>query len=103
MNIARVAELRSLGAMKPAGLAAFDQRSERKSRTYSYERKDAATLDAPLEDALKADKKAWTFFQAQAPSYQRKVIHWVVTAKKEEVRWRRLRRLIDAFTGGRRA
>ena len=89
--------------MKPAGLRAFDQRSERKSRTYSYERQNAATLDATLRKTLQADKSAWAFFQVQAPSYQRKVIHWVVTAKKEETRLKRLRRLIDAFAMGRKA
>jgi uncharacterized protein YdeI (YjbR/CyaY-like superfamily) len=102
INTARVAQLRSLGLMRPAGAKAFEQRSEKKSRTYSYEQADDATLDAPLHGKLKGHKKAWEFFQAQAPSYRRKAIHWVVGAKKSEVRLARLQRLIDAFGRGRR-
>ncbi len=103
VNIDRVAELQAQGLMQPAGLKAFEQRSEKKSRTYSYEREDTPTLERALEKLLKADKKAWTFFQSQAPSYQRKVIHWVMTAKKAEIRQKRIGRLIEAFANGRKA
>ncbi len=102
VNIDRVAALEAEGLMHAAGRRAFAQRSAAKSRTYSYERREAAVLDPALAKTLQADRKAWAFFQAQAPSYQRKAIHWVVSAKKEEVRLRRLERLMDAFRDGRR-
>jgi len=102
VNIRRVAALEAQGRMRPAGRKAFAQRSAAKSRTYSYERRDSAKLDAALRKTFMADPKAWAFFLAQAPFYQRKVIHWVVTAKKKATRVKRLHQLIDAFSSGRK-
>lgn len=102
VNIERVAELESRGLMQPAGKEAFGRRSEEKSRTYSYEQPRGATLEAQHQKKLTANRKAWAFFEAQAPWYQRTAIHWVVSAKKEETRLKRLNVLIDAFAKGRR-
>lgn len=93
-NIKRVKELRKLGLMTPAGIAAFDRRSEEKARTYSYER-ERARLEPAQEKAFRANKKAWTFFESRATSYNRAVIWWVVSGKKEETRQRRLQKLIE--------
>ena len=93
-NIKRVKELRKLGVMTPAGLAAFDRRAEEKARTYSYER-EKARLEPAQEKTFRANKKAWTFFESRSPSYKRAVMWWVVSAKKEETRQRRLEKLID--------
>ena len=101
-NIQSVARLQSEKRLTAAGRAAFECRTEKKSRTYSYERAEAAALEPTLEKALRAKREAWSFFEAQAPSYRRKVVHWVMAAKAEEVRLRRLRRLIDAFAAGKR-
>ncbi len=103
VNIRRVAELETKGLMQPAGRQAFSRRSEKRSRTYSYERKDAAERDKTLEKTLRADKKAWAFFQGQAPSYQRKVVHWVMSGKSDETRVSRLHRVLALFAEGRRA
>lgn len=102
VNIRRVAALEAEGSMTRAGRAAFESRSERKSRTYSYERPSPAELDTRLQKLLRADAKAWKFFRAQAPSYQRKVIHWIMSAKATPTREVRLRRAITAFAAGRK-
>jgi uncharacterized protein YdeI (YjbR/CyaY-like superfamily) len=102
VNIARVAELEAEGSMRPAGRRAFARRSARKSRTYSYERSLAARLEPGLQRRLEADREAWTFFQAQAPSYRRKAIHWIMSAKQAATRLERLARLMVAFAAGRR-
>jgi uncharacterized protein YdeI (YjbR/CyaY-like superfamily) len=102
VNIKRVAELEKLGLMRPAGLAAFDRRSEEKSRIYSYEQRYTATLEDAHLKRLKSNKKAWAFFQAQPPWYRRVAIYRVVSAKKEETRLKRLDALIAAFAKGRR-
>lgn len=102
VNIKRVAALDARGLMKPAGKKAFAARAEAKSKTYSYEQKKAATLAAPLAAALKANKKAAAFMAALTPSYQRKIVHWVMSAKKEDVRRRRLRQAIAAFEAGKK-
>jgi uncharacterized protein YdeI (YjbR/CyaY-like superfamily) len=95
VNIARIARLEREGRMAEAGRAAFAARTERRSRAYSYERKVAAALASDLAAALRADAAAWTFHCAQAPSYQRKVVHWIMAAAAEETRLRRLRQLLE--------
>jgi uncharacterized protein YdeI (YjbR/CyaY-like superfamily) len=100
VNLKRVEELTNLGRMHPAGLRAFEVRDP--SRTYSYERKEDQKLDPAYEAKLKANKKAWTFFQAQPPYYRRIASLWVMDAKKEETRLRRLATLIDDSARGRR-
>jgi uncharacterized protein YdeI (YjbR/CyaY-like superfamily) len=100
VNLKRVDELTKLGRMHPAGLRAFEARDP--SRTYSYERKEDQKLDAAYEAKLKANKKAWTFFQAQPPYYRRIASLWVMDAKKEETRLKRLATLIDDSAHGRR-
>jgi uncharacterized protein YdeI (YjbR/CyaY-like superfamily) len=102
VNIERVSHLQKQGLMQPAGLQAFARRSEVKSRTYSYERRHSATLEGDHLKMLKANKKAWAFFQRQAPGYQRLAIHWVGSAVKEETRLKRLSRLIEESANGRR-
>jgi uncharacterized protein YdeI (YjbR/CyaY-like superfamily) len=100
VNLKRVAELTKLGRMHPAGLRAFEARGP--SRTYSYERKEDQKLDPTYEAKLKANKRAWTFFQAQPPYYRRIATLWVMDAKKEETRLKRLATLIDDSAHGRR-
>jgi uncharacterized protein YdeI (YjbR/CyaY-like superfamily) len=101
VNVKRVAELKKLGRMAAAGLAAFAKADPKRSRIYSYERQNA-TLDAASEKRFRANKNAWAFFKAQAPSYQRLTTYWVVSAKREETRRRRLVALIAGSAAGRR-
>jgi uncharacterized protein YdeI (YjbR/CyaY-like superfamily) len=53
------------------------------------------------ETALRAKRRAGAFFDAQAPWYQRAALHWVVSAKREETRERRLEQLIAHSAAGR--
>jgi uncharacterized protein YdeI (YjbR/CyaY-like superfamily) len=101
INIARANELIRLGRMRPAGLKAFERRTDERSGIYSYEQQEKARLDPAAEGSFRADKKAWAFFQAQAPSYQRAAIWWVISAKKEETRQKRLATLIGDSENGR--
>lgn len=101
VNINRVGELSALGLMRPSGLAAFQQRDEERSRQYSYER-SVANLDSAHEEAMRANPKAWEFFQAQPPSYRRVATWWVMSAKREETRLKRLATLIEDSEQGRR-
>jgi uncharacterized protein YdeI (YjbR/CyaY-like superfamily) len=101
VNVKRVAVLKKLGRMTPAGLAAFAKADPKKSGIYAYERRNA-TLGAAHEKRFRANKKAWTFFEAQAPWYRRTTTYWVVSAKREETRLRRLATLIAGSEAGRR-
>jgi uncharacterized protein YdeI (YjbR/CyaY-like superfamily) len=101
VNVRRVEELTRLGRMRPAGHKAFAVRSEEKTGVYSFEQKQAARLDAAGEESFRANKRAWEFYQAQAPWYRKVTAHWVTSAKKEETRQRRLATLIADSAEGR--
>ena len=94
VNIRKAEELIARGAMRPAGLAAFTERSDKKSGIYSYEQRALAKLTAAAEKQFRGNAKAWEFFQKQPPWYRRTAIYWVATAKKEETRQKRLATLI---------
>jgi uncharacterized protein YdeI (YjbR/CyaY-like superfamily) len=93
VNIKRVAVLTNEKRMQPAGLAAFAARRENKSGIYSYEQR-SAQLPEPYASLLRKNRDAWKFFQAQPPSYRKTIGWWVVSAKQEETRRKRLQKLI---------
>jgi uncharacterized protein YdeI (YjbR/CyaY-like superfamily) len=101
INVKRVGELTAEGLMRPAGVAAFERRSDDKTAIYAYEQRKAAELDPEQERRFKGDAKAWAWFHAQPPSYRRTATYWVVSAKKPETRQRRLERLIADSAAGR--
>ncbi len=100
VNIKRAKELIELGLMQEAGLRAFEARSGERSGAYSFENR-GVTLDPSFEARLRANEKAWGFFQAQAPWYRRTASFWVMSAKREETRLRRLEALIAESEAGR--
>lgn len=101
VNIKRAGELIELGRMMPAGLAAFEARTDDRSAVYSHEQRRAAKLEPEQEQRFRAQTAAWAWFQAQAPSYRRAALHWVTSAKRPETRERRLAALIEDSGAGR--
>jgi uncharacterized protein YdeI (YjbR/CyaY-like superfamily) len=101
INIQRVKELTEQGRMHPAGLKAFAARTDDNSAIYAYEQPHEARLDAAEAAQFQANAAAWTFFQAQPPSYRRHALYWVVSAKKAETRHKRLATLIEDSAQGR--
>jgi uncharacterized protein YdeI (YjbR/CyaY-like superfamily) len=87
--------------MEDPGMAAFNARKENKSGIYSYEQR-SAELDAPYEKRLRQNKAAWDFFYAQPPSYRKAIGWWIVSAKEEVTRLRRLEKLMKESARGRR-
>ena len=100
VNIRRAQELSERGAIQPAGLAAFAAREERRSGIYSYEQR-TAELAEPYAKSMRRNRRAWAFFQAQAASYRKVMGWWVVSAKQEETRLKRLTVLIEHSAEGR--
>lgn len=94
VNIRRVAELEALGHMREAGRKAFAARREERSEIYSYERRPTA-FSEPYAKAFQKHRAAWTFFEAQPAGYRRTAIAWVMSAKREATRERRLAQLIQ--------
>ena len=101
VNIKRAQELTKKNRMRSAGLKAFAERLEYKSGIYSYEQR-RAELEEPYNSGLKKNKSAWNFFQAQPPSYRKAISWWIVGAKKEETRLKRLKKLIEISAKGKR-
>jgi uncharacterized protein YdeI (YjbR/CyaY-like superfamily) len=101
INIKKVEELTKQGLMQPAGLAAFAKREESRSRVYSFEN-EAQILKPEYEKQFKANKKAWDFFQSQAPWYIKVSLHRIMTAKQEKTQLSRLEGLIKASEKGER-
>jgi uncharacterized protein YdeI (YjbR/CyaY-like superfamily) len=99
INIKKVEELKKQGLMLLAGLASFEKRTEGKSRIYSYE-KGEAELPQNFKKQFKTNKKAWDYFQSLAPSYRKVSTHWVMNAKQETTRLKRLNQLISESAAG---
>lgn len=95
VNIARAKELMAQGLMAPAGVKAFEKRSDEKSAIYSYEQRKSAQFADAQEEKFRANHRAWAFFQDQPPWYRRITTYWVTSAKKEETREKRLQTLIE--------
>lgn len=94
VNTKRIKELIEERRIHAAGLEAFNKRSEEKTGIYSFEQ-DSHKLPPSFEKKFKANKKAWKFFTSKAPWYQRTSIHWVMSAKQEATRLKRLETLIS--------
>ena len=101
INTRRAEELTRLGLMQPPGLAAFEKRDPARSGLYSFENR-SRSFPAPFLRRFEANKKAWSFFEAQPPGYRRVAVFWVMSAKQEETRQRRLAQLIHASENDRR-
>lgn len=100
-NSTRARELIEEGRMRPAGLAAFAARDERRSGVYSFENRPRA-LDPAYERQFRAAARAWAFFQSQPAGYRRTCAFWVMSAKRDATQHRRLGALIACSAEGRR-
>ena len=87
--------------MQPAGKAAFDKRRENRFGIYAYEQR-SVELPEPYAKPFRTNKKAWEFFRAQPAGYRKTIGWWVVSAKQESTRLRRLHMLIADSAAGRR-
>jgi uncharacterized protein YdeI (YjbR/CyaY-like superfamily) len=102
VNIKKVAELTAQGLMTPAGDAAFARREEARSSIYSYENRHLAALDPEREALFRAKTAAWKFFSKQPAGYRQTLVYWVMNAKREDTRTRRLAKLVAESAAGRR-
>jgi uncharacterized protein YdeI (YjbR/CyaY-like superfamily) len=101
VNTKRMKQLVALGRVAPRGLETFTKRDRAKTGRYTYERAHAA-FDGALEKIFRGDARAWTFFRAQPPGYQKLCTYWVLNARQEETRRRRLAVLMQYSAEGKR-
>jgi uncharacterized protein YdeI (YjbR/CyaY-like superfamily) len=102
VNIRRAEALIADGRMQPAGLRAFEARRADRSAVYSFEQSRQPDLSDAEKRRVRANRKAWTFFEAQPPGYRRTITHWVVSAKRDATRAKRLDTLISDSASGLR-
>ncbi|WP_104106969.1 YdeI/OmpD-associated family protein [Nocardioides sp. 616] len=100
VNITHVQRLVAEGRMHPAGLAAFEARSPEKSGVYSFEGERADQLPQPLQAQLDAVPVAAAFWAGATPSYRRTVVSWLLSAKREATRDKRMAELVAACSAG---
>jgi uncharacterized protein YdeI (YjbR/CyaY-like superfamily) len=100
-NTQRALELIKERRMKPAGLVAFKRRNEERTRRHHAAR-DNPTLDAATLRALRADKKAYAYFQSLPPGMQRLYAYWITSAKRDTTRAQRLAIVIERCGAGKR-
>jgi uncharacterized protein YdeI (YjbR/CyaY-like superfamily) len=101
VNVARMQELVAEGLVHPAGQAAFERRRDDRTAIYSYEQRRKARLPAEYQQRLRANAAAAEYFDSRPPWYRRTAIHWVISAKREATRERRLAQLIEDSAAGR--
>jgi uncharacterized protein YdeI (YjbR/CyaY-like superfamily) len=100
VNVKQADALIAEGRMKPSGLEAYRRRTERESRVYSYEQKDAPGLRPAEIAAFKRNKAAWASLKKTPPGYRRTMTHWVTSAKQQVTRARRLAKFIESCAAG---
>ncbi len=100
INIEKMENLIRAGRMTDAGLAAFSKRKDSKSRVYSYETDKEFHLTGEMTDEFMKNPSAWEYFQSQSPSYRKVTIRWVLGAKQESTREKRLAELISSSAAG---
>jgi uncharacterized protein YdeI (YjbR/CyaY-like superfamily) len=101
INTTRIRELIDQRRVASAGLAAFARRDPKRTGVYSFEQRPSV-FDPALERAFKKHAAAWTFFRAQPPGYQRLMTFWVMSAKQQATRERRLAALVKRSAEGKR-
>ncbi len=99
INIKKIEVLTANGLMQPAGLAAFALRTDSKSKIYSYEN-EALLLTENFEETFKLNQKAWSFFNSMPNSYRKPAVRWVMSARQEATKEKRLHELIRDCEAG---
>jgi len=102
VNTKRFRELQKLGQIAPPGLSAFERRDAKRTKEYSFERAQATVFDRATESQLRASPSAAAFFDAQPPGYRKIVTLWVMSAKTDPTRQKRLAILLGRSARGLR-
>jgi uncharacterized protein YdeI (YjbR/CyaY-like superfamily) len=99
VNLRNVERLKKEGRMQPPGLEAFARRDPKRTGIYSFENRPRA-LSPAYAKLFRKNKAAWAFFEREPPSIKKTVIFYIMSAKKEETRLRRLQYVIDSSEKG---
>lgn len=101
-NIERYRALEAEGRIEPAGAETYRRWTEENSGAYSFEQETPGTLCDDYLARIRADAAAWADWQSRPPGYRKQVTHWIMSAKRESTRERRLKSLIEDCAAGRK-
>ena len=101
INVQHIERLKTEGRMQPPGLAAYALREDKRTGVYSFENRPRE-LSAEYQKIFQTNKNAWEFFKNQPPYYQRTLSFYVMSAKQEATRLRRLQLLMESSANGKR-
>jgi uncharacterized protein YdeI (YjbR/CyaY-like superfamily) len=99
VNVRMAKALLADGRMAPAGRAAFEARDRKAAGRAHYEQRQV-TMPVAMARALKADRQAWADFQGRPAGYRKAVTWWIVSAKRDETRARRMQQLVESSKAG---
>lgn len=97
INRRRYADLEARGLLAPPGLLKAPT-----GRSGDAPRPSSVGIPAYLEERLKANPRAWRFFEQLAPSYRRAYLAWIEAAKREETKEKRLQEALSLLAAGRK-
>ncbi len=98
-NRKRAERMLTAGQMTASGRHAVEK-AKRNGKWAEPALKNEFSIPPELAARLERNKKAGTYFEAIAPSYQRQYIAWIITAKRQETRKRRLDESIELLRRG---
>jgi len=101
VNVRRIQGLIEQGRVAPAGMAAFEARRPDRVGIYSSEN-PPLDFSEELEARFRANDASWQFWNRQPPGYRRQMTWWVMIAKRDETRSRRMDALIEQHASGQR-
>jgi uncharacterized protein YdeI (YjbR/CyaY-like superfamily) len=97
VNRRRYSDLKARGLLAAPGLERAPT-----SRSGDAPRRRLWALPSYIEKGLKANARAWEYFEQLAPSYRRAYIGWIDSAKREETKAKRLREAIRLLAAGQK-
>ena len=99
VNMRRIEELKAAGLVHASGLAVYENRDRARAKRYSFENPDAV-LAPEYEKQFRSNARAWSWFEAMPKSYRHPAVWWVMSARQEATRERRLATLIADSAAG---
>jgi uncharacterized protein YdeI (YjbR/CyaY-like superfamily) len=97
INRRRYADLKARGLLAAPGIERAPT-----SRSGDAPRPSVSAIPPYIEKQLKADARAWNYFEHLAPSHRRAFIGWIDSAKRAETKEKRLREAISLLAAGKK-
>ncbi len=100
-NVETYRRLEAEGLIEPPGRAAWEAKDPDKVGQAAHEQENPELSDE-LRALLDAEPEAAAWFDAQPPGYRKSATWWVVSAKREDTRQRRMKQLVEDSAAGRK-